>query len=192
VIHQILEIVTQKLDIHLRDKYALPDSKVLLSNMTDSSGQTIIEGTNKVICTLVNVAEERVYKRLHEKVERKNDFAYYSAPIHLNLQLLVSAYFTKENYAEALKFLSEIIIFFQINHSIHHENTPEFKRLSQPVKLNVEMMSLDLNQLTQLWSILGVKYMPSVLYHLRMVSLPKEGIIKYTVPKMPIPKKTVR
>lgn len=133
--------------------------------------------------TLVNVEENRV-TRSHESAVRSGTSVTYKNPeIYLNLYLLFSV---NLGYTEALKRLSLIIQFFQ------HQNV--FTPLSHPAladtsieKLMVDLHSLSFEQLNHLWSILGGKYLPSVMYKVRQITIDEKattgggGLIKEIV-----------
>jgi hypothetical protein len=50
-----------------------------------------------------------------------------------------------------------------------HQNTPELD--SRIDKLMLDIENLGISDLSNLWGILGGKYMPSVLYRMRMVAI---------------------
>jgi len=90
-------------------------------------------------------------------------------PIFLNLHIVLAANFKANHYEESLKYLSKAIGFFQ-DHSV-------FDRTSSPdlanglEKLIVDIENLGLQELSNLWSFLGCKYVPSVMYKVRTVAL---------------------
>jgi len=65
-----------------------------------------------------------------------------------------------------------------------YEQTENFPEDSLVNKLIIDMVSLKADQLNQMWSYLGSKYMPSVLYTMRLVRIQNE-----TVTTSPIIKK---
>jgi hypothetical protein len=93
-------------------------------------------------------------------------------PVNLNLFILFSSYFIDKNYPEALKFLSAVISFFQSNAVFNHSNTPDLD--DRVEKLTFEIVNQDLQNQSHLWGSLGGKYLPSILYKIRMVTI-QEG-----------------
>ncbi|HAA13271.1 MAG TPA: hypothetical protein DCE41_16890 [Cytophagales bacterium] len=72
-----------------------------------------------------------------------------------------------EEYDEGLKFLSEALYFFQAQ--------PEFPVPGQPdaeyqQHLSFELVKLTYQEMHSLWTALGAKYVPSVLFKVRMLS----------------------
>jgi hypothetical protein len=91
-----------------------------------------------------------------------------SPELTVNLYVLFSAYFSNGNYPESLRFISFIIAFFQQKGAFNRVNTP---RLDPEIdKLIFEMASISPEQLNNVWGCLGAKYMPSVIYKVRMLT----------------------
>ncbi len=81
---------------------------------------------------------------------------------------MVAGYFNGNNYPEALKFLSNTISFFQRLPVMDHENTPGLD--SRIEKLILDIENLNIKDLSTLWSAITGKYLPSVIYKVRMVA----------------------
>ncbi len=72
----------------------------------------------------------------------------------------------------SVKFLSATLSFFQSNCVFTHSNTPDLNRNIE--KLTFEIVNQDLQNQSHLWGTLGGKYLPSILYKVRMVTI-QEG-----------------
>jgi hypothetical protein len=72
-------------------------------------------------------------------------------------------------YGKALEMVQNTIGFFQKKNVFDHTNTSSLDPGIE--KLILEMVSLNMEQLHQLWSMLGGKYHPSVAYRMRMVTI---------------------
>ncbi|MEN8192869.1 MAG: DUF4255 domain-containing protein [Bacteroidota bacterium] len=121
------------------------------------------EQTDDIIISLVNIEEDLTH--------RNNDDRSYSGTIHknptihLNLTLLFS--YVGDGYELGLQKIQQVIKFFHRKPFFNHSNTTD---LDSPIeKIIFEMISLNLEQLHQLWSMLGGKYYPSVVYLIRLV-----------------------
>ena len=88
---------------------------------------------------------------------------------------MYSAYFSSENVDEAFKFLTALIAFFQRKTVFTPQNTPMLS--PQIDKITFEMINLDLNEMSNLWAAIGAKYIPSVIYKVRKISITEEAII---------------
>ena len=95
-------------------------------------------------------------------------------PIHLNLYLMFASYFSGSNYQEGLKFLSKTINYFQGQSVFDHQNSPGLDRNIDKLVLDIQNLSID--ELSNLWGILSGKYLPSVLYKVRMVSYDENAV----------------
>jgi hypothetical protein len=119
---------------------------------------------------LVNIEEDRISKSPENYVRQDNNLIYKNPKIYLNLYALFAV--NLSSYPESLKRLSFIIQFFQ------YQNV--FTPLGSPgLPAGIEKLILDLNTLSfqdmnNLWGILGSKYLPSVMYKIRMISISEE------------------
>ncbi len=150
------------------------DAPLILGNIAlhESGGESVSNQlSNKTVLSLVNMVEEASLK--NGPFYRKNNDAsvhYHNPTIHLNLFVLFSA--NMDDYGKALTELSKIVGFFQRRNSF----TPElFPKLKPPiVQLIFDMHSMSFEQLNNLWSYLGGKYIPSVVYKVRLVSIQED------------------
>jgi len=143
-----------------------PDS-VILCSIVNEKGEVIIEN-GQVSFTLVNIEEERFLKAQLQREIRSGDQIQLANPeIKLNLLIMLATNPGDDNYTTALDKLSQAITFFQ--------GTSFFDKIKFPVlapeieQLSIELFSLTLEQQNQLWASLGAKYLPSVIYKVRMV-----------------------
>jgi hypothetical protein len=86
-----------------------------------------------------------------------------------------------------LKFLSHTIGFFQAKPVLDHHNAPELDPRLEKLTFGIETLSL--SELSNLWSIMGGKYLPSVLYKVRLVTF-DSGWAKGSVPVVTRPEVT--
>ncbi len=125
---------------------------------------------NSLVASLINVEEEHAAKDPRNYVVGGDGASLICPPIHLNLYLLFTA--NINDYSEALKSLSMIIKFFQANFSFSPTSNPN---LPDGIEvLNFKMHPLSFDQAHQFWGALGGKYIPSVLYKARMISISDE------------------
>ena len=98
-------------------------------------------------------------------------------PLNINLYVLFSAYFSAGNYSEALRFLSFVMGYLQQKNVFNRSNTLQMD--SHIVKLVFEMENLSTERMNNLWASLGAKYMPSVLYKMRMLTIDGSIVREY-------------
>ncbi|NOW93905.1 DUF4255 domain-containing protein [Mucilaginibacter sp. SG564] len=176
MIDQALTFLNTHLDSYLRLKLDPSNSNSFIQvaniawNDNDTSGSTGTNNPANAFITLVNIEEDRISKSPENYVRQGSETTYKNPKIYLNLYVLFAV--NLSTYTESLKRLSFIIQFFQ------YQNV--FTPLSSPdLPAGVEKLILDLNTLSfqdmnNLWGILGSKYLPSVMYKMRMISISEE------------------
>ena len=144
-------------------------SFVQLANVAwnDTNNQsTSTDGSNfNAFITLVNVEEDRISRPQTNAVRNNNTTIYKNPKIYLNLYVLFAV--NLSSYLESLKRLSYIIQFFQYQNVFTSLSTPDL-----PVgieKLILDLDTLSFQDLNNLWGIMGSKYLPSVLYKMRLI-----------------------
>ncbi len=156
---------------------ASTENKVFLSNIVAQDGSIDHLPENTILLTLVNIEEEKAMKSQSPYIKKSNGSALKINPeIKLNLYMLFSANFSQNNYEQALKFLSMVVSFFQARNVFDHQNSPALDM--EIDKLILELVTPSFEQLNHMWGYLGAKYMPSVVYKLRMVTIQEGKVIE--------------
>ncbi len=139
-----------------------------------NDGDDFLESSFPIILSIVNIQEDTVARNpyLYEKkVDNSTPDKYLNPAQHLNVSILFTAYSKEQKqdtYLEGINKLEGVIRCFQQQNVYTMEGT----------KLILDLQSQNINELNQLWSMLGNKYMPSVLYKMRMLTIqhdPVEG-----------------
>ncbi len=163
MLHNIIPVIADQLNDYLKSEYNLTGERVAVSSLVDIKGNPVSEIENKVVVFVLNIEEEKSVRNGHFQANPGMN-----PPVSVNLYLMFAANFTGENYLEALKFISSVISFFQGRNVFDQQNTP---LLSANVeKITAEMVNISLKELSNLWANLGAKYVPSVVYKLRMLN----------------------
>lgn len=152
---------------------------IVLSNVATQTGDWAIP-ENKLGMSLINIEEEKVFKdQRYTYRNEAGDIEQYNPEIKLNLYVLFCANFINAaedlNYKEGLKQLSNVIAFFQGKNVFTPDNSPGMDPTLR--KLIVELYSYTFEQQYNFWSILGAKYLPSVLYKVRLVSYQEKRLL---------------
>ncbi|MGZ3751832.1 MAG: DUF4255 domain-containing protein [Mucilaginibacter sp.] len=179
MIDQVLTFLNTQLDSYLRIKLDVTNSNPFIQlaniawNDTEAAGGGNGNNTpSNAFITLVNIEEDRISKSPENYVRQDNSTIYKNPRIYLNLYVLFAV--NLSSYTESLKRLSYIIQFFQYQ--------SVFTPLSSPgLPVGVEKLILDLSTLSfqdmnNLWGILGSKYLPSVMYKMRLISISEEFV----------------
>lgn len=162
-------------------------NEYLLINLSSTTERRVVAGSvvraadgeadkngdlkNKVIISLVNVEEDRIARQQENSVKTPTGVVYQNPPVYLNLYALIAVNHTE--YITALNWLSLIVRFFQSRQVFTPGGYPDLD--SRINKLMVDLYTLGFEQLNQLWSILGGKQLPSVLYKIRQVTIDEEA-----------------
>jgi hypothetical protein len=135
--------------------------------LVDDGGKLAIEeGTIGLV--LINIEEERTTRaQLPERVSIEGQEVILPPEIRLNLTLMAAA--NMGSYNLTLKALSQVLIFFQAHPVFAATDYPSLD--GQIGKLCVDMQSVSHETLNQIWATLGAKYLPSVLYRVRLITL---------------------
>ncbi len=168
MIYEALALVTQQLNTYFRNRFSQVEDRVVLSNLVEPDGSSAIKEENKVVVTLVNIQKETI------SGNRSSNGASMNKPIALNLHVLFSAWFTGANYPESLKFLGAVIAYFQANNHLTASSVPDMPEGMD--KLTFEIVTMDFQEVSHVWGMLGAKHLPSVMYKFRLVLIDEATI----------------
>jgi len=163
-----LQFTATVLDQYIKNKYQLDESKVILNNVIDSNGAIPTKNENKIVVSLINIEQETLqpfYIR-NQKLANGN-YGDLNPSQRFNLDLLVTSNF--DDYNESLKFLNAVIQFFQsyvVLDATNFSNIPTGLN-----KLEFEIEKLNYNQMHSLWTAMGAKYQPSIVYKTRLITI---------------------
>jgi hypothetical protein len=174
MINESLQFIADELNKYLVLKMgpATEPPRLVLGNVSRLfDGEVAAAGlNNKVILSLVNVEEDRVAKQQENFVRTDVSTRYKNPQLYLNLYILFSA--NRSGYTDSLTHLSYILQFFQFQHVFTQITHPDMDVRIQ--KLCVDLCTLNFEQVNHLWSTLGGKYMPSVLYKVRQITIDED------------------
>ena len=142
-----------------------------LGNISEIINDTGGSGVNAdVIISLINIEENRISRDNNNYIRKDGGIIMKNPAIHLYLTLLfTSVRRTAGAYGLSLQDLQNVIGVFQRKYVFDHSNTPALNVNIE--KLIMDMVSLNLQQLHEIWSVLGGRYFPSVAYRMRMVTI---------------------
>ena len=138
--------------------------------------------SEKVVLSLVNIAEEAAVKNLQNGKFQNGQYVSMHPVVHVNLFLLFTANF--DTYEVAISHLFRVMEFFQGRKVFNLKNSPvpgltaqEIKTLGE-AELTIELHTLSFEQLNDLWGSLGGKQMPFVLYRARLLPIQMEQVLQ--------------
>ncbi len=135
------------------------------------NGESSDTAASGVIITMVNIEEDRISKS-KDGIYRQVDRVIKTNPrILLNLYVLFSA--NLSTYPTALSRIANVIQCFQSANFFTQASYPSLDPKIE--KLHMELYTMNFEQVNHLWSTLGGKYLPSVLYKMKMIVISDEA-----------------
>lgn len=175
MIKESLQFLAEELNKYLDLKLSgdVNNPRLVVSNIALASQNTVPvpDIKDRAVLTLINVEEEKALKNQSVSPEIPTGVLYKNPPNYLGLNILISI--NRKNYSESLDFLSYVIQFFQYQNVFTQSTHPALNSSIQ--KLIVELHSMNFEQLNHIWSILGGKHLPSVLYKVRQITLNQDA-----------------
>ena len=176
LIYDTLLLVSEEINTFLDP--GNPQKPLMLGNisMFNDGDEFTASLKDKLIVSLVNIEEDRIAKTPDNFIRQGDRTIYRNPPLHFNITLIFSA---THSYEKALPLLEGIIRFFQVKNVFDATNTTSLD--AEINRVVFDLMSLNLEQIHQLWTSLGGKYIPSVLFKMRMMTI-DEMVIKSDAP----------
>ena len=140
-----------------------------LGNIGEILSSSTHSADTNIIISLINIEEDRVSRDPQNFVRNGTGVIYKNPAVNLNLTLLFTSVRDNGGYGLALQSLQNLIAFFQKKYVFDHSNTPGLNPGIE--KLILDMISMNVEQLQLLWSMLGGKYHPSIAYKMRMITI---------------------
>jgi hypothetical protein len=181
--------IASNVNQHLMRTFGLNEDVVVVSNILEQDGTIATHVNNKIVVSLVNIEKESVpLNNVGHAPATAMRRTVANPPVYVNLYLMFASYFSGSNYQEGLKFISNTIHYLQGQSVYDQHNSPELDRNID--KLVMDIHNLDITDLSNLWGVLSGKYLPSVLYKVRMVTV-DAGAVKDQIPSVTKPAATI-
>jgi len=168
MIQKSLQFTHDVLSQFLTNAFNLDENKVVLNTIIDTDGNIPLQNKNKVVVSLINVERETLkpfYGR-NQKLSNGN-YAEIRPSERYNLDILITSNF--DDYSETLKFLNAVILFFQTNTAV---DSASFSSMPGGInRLEYDIEKITYHQMHSLWTAMGAKYQPSVIYKMRLLTL---------------------
>jgi hypothetical protein len=178
MIHEALRFLVVQLNEYLFNKMG-EANLVIRQRLVRGDGTEVNITSNRVVCQLVNVEEERIGKAQVPLAPPVNSgFPVRNPEIRLNLSVMFTAVGgdgtpldpeSDSQYETCIQMLSFVIQFFQYRHYFTTENSPTLPSAIE--NLVVELYPITLENQNYLWASLGAKYRPSVVYKVRLITI---------------------
>jgi hypothetical protein len=151
----------------------LDEDKVVLNGVISTDGSIPEINKNKIIVSIINIEQETT-KQYNQTYDKQSDgtFVKVNPTQYYNVDLMLTANF--DVYDESLKFIDCILLFFQENAIL---DSTVYAQIPEGIK-KLEFFSdkIDYSTMHNLWSALGAKYQPSLIYRMRLISVQSDQI----------------
>jgi Pvc16 N-terminal domain len=177
MIHVVVNYLAAQLNQALRRTLRVAEDLVIAAPLHEPDGAIATVAANRLLVFLVNIEREAgafaPTARASSVAVRR---AVTAEPLHLNLLVMFAANCAAANYQEALKLISFTAAYFQSHSLLDHYKDPDLDERIERLTLELEAMTI--NDLSNLWGVLGGRYLPSVLYRVRMVSVGGQELLE--------------
>jgi hypothetical protein len=171
MIHSIIQLIASELNASLKQKHNAVEEHVVVSALIEQDGLAGTQIQNKIVLSVVNIAPE--FKAHHGRIsigyaadKNVNSDASQNVPLNYEFDILVAASFT--HHVAAIKILTDAVDFFYRKPVFDSANSPQLS--SEIEKVTLEGMNLTYAEKLTLWTTLGAKYIPSVLFRVKIVN----------------------
>ncbi len=173
----VVTVLKDKLNEYFKDVVGTTESNII-EFISTNSNDPVSFTNDKITPFLINISEDRKFRNAdqYSGIVRNGIRTQSNPEIRIELLILFVSKFSK--YDQALKFLSHVIKFFQVNRVFNPLNTPQLYEESIE-KLVIELISLPLEEQNQVWHSLNTSYLPSLLYRVRLLSFIDEQSIEF-------------
>lgn len=185
MIHNVMTVIAQQLNEFMRNELNLSEDMVVVNSLVDLKGDPSMQIENRVCLFLQRIEEEKVAKSGGFQANPGM-----APPVRVSLHIVFAANFPDPNYREALRFIALVLEFFQGHGTFDRSNAPGLPPGLD--KLTFDLVDLDYQEMNNLWSLIGAKYIPSLVYKVRMLTFSQDmiredvpSVVKRTLPGGP-------
>lgn len=181
MIYETLHSIVRELNEYLQATFKVNEACAILNAVLNQDGTIPEHCLNKIVLSLVNLEHDSntPYNPVYKGGTSEYEEMY--TPFNFNLDVLVTSIFENKNYDEGLKFLSQSLCFFQGKPVFSPDNTTHMSNEIRQV--SVELIRLSYHEEHSLWGAMGARYMPSVLFKIRLVSF-QSGAVNISSPRI--------
>ena len=179
MIGDILNSISKELSAYIEKQSDFSSGKkvIYLGKPTNSKGECIIPD-NMVSLSLINLQEDTSMRSPMVKRRVEGDKVYTQKPgMSFDFAVIFIANFPKD-YVSELNYITKIMEFFQEKSTFTPSNTKGLEKYTRYVEeLIFKLNSGKLEDQVHIWNMIGLKYMPSVIYNVGKVMIQEDEII---------------
>lgn len=166
MIFEAIQLLSQQLNDYLKIRFRLTEDIVFISPIKDPSKSF----PNRVGITIVGVERETAGGVSFQRRVVSESVSAQSVPAwQISLNVLISVIFQEKQYEESLRLFSAVIAFIQKNNMVRSAN--------EDIHFSLEVMNMTMHELSNLWSICGENYYPSVVCKIRLLAVDAGEIV---------------
>ena len=165
MINESLTVLSEALNKYLKSSLQINEDCTIVSNLIHLDGTPSEDISNKLVFCLVNIDFDPKGAQLGFNRVPGNSLEIDNSIQQMNIYVLMAANF--KVYQESLKFLSETISFFHSHPVFTEANTSNMP--SHLNKIIIEIVKTDFETSHHIWQSLGINYLPSIIYKLRIL-----------------------
>ena len=159
MIHVLINTLAEKMNEFLSNYYERAEIIVEAGSIDATPNE---DQSDKIILSIVNIERETAMGISAPYRNTKNNTVQQtSPPWYLNIYIMVAAVFSSKRYLESIQILSDSISFLQQNSIL---------KLPDQGTITLEPVTISMQELSNIWSILGGHYYPSILCKARIIS----------------------
>ena len=174
MIQKALQFTENVFNQFIKNKFELDDTIVITNKIVDGNGSVPLENKNKIVISLIHL-EQETNKPFYSRTRKVSNTSYAMAPPQerYNLYLLITPNF--DDYYEGLKFLNASIQFFQLNGVLDVTKSSKIPKEINKIEFQLENGD-GYMQMQNLWTALGAKYQPSIIYKMKLIAIVNDEI----------------
>lgn len=166
MIEKALSFIAEQLSQNLQVEMGISKSIVKLADLASTEDNSSMQEDSELIISMVNLTEESSLANRPSFQRQGTIRLQDKTPIHLNVHFLISTSLKGNQYKEGLSWISMVINYF-------HQNpvfSTQWPYLPKGIdKMSIEIVNMNIESMSQLWTALGASYQPSVLYSVRII-----------------------
>lgn len=166
MIFKVISTLTQQLNDYLKLCFKLQEDIVFISPPKDSDSTS---PSNRISLSVINIEKETAGGISFSRGQVSNSHSSKTAPAwQVNIYLLIAAVFIEKQYKDSIQLVSGVLSFIQKNNLFPVDGGASFA---------LEPVNLSMQELSNLWSICGGSYYPSVVCKVRVINIDEQEVI---------------
>ena len=166
-----LDMVAKRLNGHLAARLQTSDEMVSLTPLADGEGKPAASARDRLAMFVTNISEDAALRASYmpQRDATAGAGVLKTQPLRLDIYFMLASGFEAERYKDGLTLLSAGVSYLRANSMLTPQNCPEMPDGIE--QLSIEISNLPSEEMGQLWGNLGGRYVPSVHYKMRTVTL---------------------